>query len=76
MPKMQQMHAAIEQWLVARASFHENGSAYLDTYCAADTSLLASFAVDWVPDDPSMFGTAYQHFRAALIADSPPRLAD
>jgi len=72
---MQQMHVAIEQWLEARAKFHAGGIG-LGTYCAADTCLLASFAVDWVPDDPRMFGTAYQHFRAALIADSPPRLAD
>ena len=76
MPKMQQMHAAIEQWLAARAGFHAHGGVYLDAYYSADTRLLASFAVDWVPDDPRMFGIAYQHFRAALIADSPPRLAD
>jgi pyruvate formate lyase activating enzyme len=41
-----------------------------------DPHAMASFAVDWVSNDPRMFGTAYQHFRAALIADSPPRLAD
>ena len=50
MPKMQQMHAAIEQWLVARTRFHEHGSINLDTYCAADEWLLAAFAVDWSVD--------------------------
>jgi len=69
------MRYVIQQWLEARAKFYAGGIG-LDTYCAADTCLLASFAVDWVPNDPRMFGTAYQHFRAALIADSPPRLAD
>ena len=69
------MRYVIQQWLEARAKFYAGGIG-LGTYCAADTRLLAAFAADWVPDDPRMFGTAYQHFRAALIADSPPRLAD
>jgi hypothetical protein len=67
MPDTQQIHAAIEQWLVARTRFHEHGSIYLDTYFAADERLLAAFAGDWSVDDPQMFGTAYQSFRAALI---------
>jgi hypothetical protein len=74
MPKMQQMRVAIEQWLEARAKFHAGGIG-LGIYCVADTSLLASFAVDWVPDDPRMFGTAYQHFRAALVT-VPPVITD
>jgi len=75
MPKMQQMHAAIEQWLAARVGFHAHGGVYLDAYYSADTCLLAAFAADWVPDDPRMFGTAYQHFRAALVT-VPPVITD
>jgi hypothetical protein len=75
MPKMQQMHAAIEQWLAARANLYTGAKDGADAYCAADTRLLASFAVDWVPDDPRMFGTAYQHFRAALVT-VPPVITD
>jgi len=73
---MQQMQAAIEQWLMARTRFHEHGSINLDAYCAADTRLLAEFAADWAPDDPRMFGTAFQKFRAALVEDSSPRFID
>ena len=76
MSNMQAMCSAIRQWLEARANFYTGARDGADAYCAADTRLLASFAVDWVPNDPRMFGTAYQHFRAALIADSPPRLAE
>jgi hypothetical protein len=75
MPKMQQMHAAIEQWLAARVGFHAHGGVYLDAYYSADTCLLAAFAADWVPDDPRMFGEAYHKFRAALVT-SPPVITD
>ena len=68
MPDTQQMHAAIEQWLNARAKYHTGGvDGADDAYYAADTSLLAAFAADWAPDDPRMFGIAYQKFRAALV---------
>jgi hypothetical protein len=76
MPKMQQVRHAIRQWLAARAGFHAHGGVYLDAYYSADTCLLAAFTADWSPNDPKMFGTAYQNFRAAPIADSPPGLAD
>ena len=76
MLKMQEMHAAIEQWLAARAGFHAHGEVYLDAYYSADTCLLAAFAADWSPNDPRMFGMAYQNFRAALVEDSPPRFID
>jgi hypothetical protein len=67
MPKVQQMHAAIEQWLEARAKFFSGGVDGADAYRAADTRLLAAFAADWSVDDPRMFGMAYQNFRAALV---------
>jgi hypothetical protein len=67
MPDTQEMRRVIEQWLVARTRFHERGSIYLDAYCVAGERLLAAFAADWVPDDPRMFGTAYQSFRRALV---------
>ena len=60
------MRYVIQQWLEARAKFYAGGIG-LGTYCAADTRLLAAFAGDWSVDDPQMFGTAYQSFRAALI---------
>jgi hypothetical protein len=76
MPKTQQMHAAIEQWLAARAKYYTGDVDSADAYDAADTRLLAAFAADWSPDDPRMFGTAYQKFRAALVANLPPSVTD
>jgi hypothetical protein len=72
MPDTQEMRRAIGQWLEARAKYYTGGVDSADAYCAAGTRLLAAFAADWAPDDPSMFATAYQNFRAALVASSPP----
>jgi hypothetical protein len=67
MPDTLEMRHVIEQWLEARARFYAGGGDSEDTYCAADTRLLAAFAGDWSVDDPRMFGIAYQKFRAALV---------
>jgi hypothetical protein len=72
----QAMRHVIGQWLEARARYYTGDVDSADAYYVADTRLLAAFAADWVPDDPKMFGGAYQHFRAALMANLPPSITD
>ena len=63
----QETRHVIEQWLEARAKYHTGCVGGAHAYFAADERLLATFAADWTPDDPTMFATAYQGFRQALI---------
>ncbi len=77
MPKMQQMHAAIEQWMDARKQCHQTGAKdALNAYCEADEHLLAAFVGDWDIDDPKLLSLAYQEFRQALIASVPRSSAE
>lgn len=67
----QEMRHAIDEWLAAREKFHTHGRGYLAAYSAADVRLLEAFASDWAPGDHEMFATAYQGFRAAIVANAP-----
>jgi hypothetical protein len=66
------MRDAIHEWLVARERFYAHRRDGVEAYGVADAHLLQVFAVDWPVDDATMFGKAYQSFRAALIATATP----